>query len=422
MKKLLAILIIATCTLSSKAQFDKYFQNKTLRLDYYHAGDAMTDNFYFKELIEEPHWGGSKTTLVDDKMYGNQLLKVYHAASGALIYSSGFATLFDEWQATAEAKTTQKAYPEALIMPFPKEEIRVEIWSRGAKNIFQKRWSQTVNPTNSFIRKAQTNLQSWDVVYNGAQDQKVDIVLLSEGYTEEEKARFRADADRFAKNLLGFEPFKSNAQKFNIRAVWSPSMEGGSSMPGENIWRNTALKSSYYTFDSERYIMIDDFQGVRNVAANVPYDYIYILANTKKYGGGGIYNFYGISAAGDERFAGKVYVHEFGHLMSGLGDEYVGTTSFDELYPKSVEPWEENLTTLVNFESKEWSKMLPKGTKIPTKTVTERVLGVYEGGGYQSQGIYRPWVNCIMRDLWVIDDFCPVCTKTIENKIDKLTK
>lgn len=422
MKKIFTLAIFVLTTLGASAQFSEFFSDKTLRMDYYHAGTAQEEDYFFKELIEEPYWGGSKVTLLDDKEYGNQLLKVFDVASGKLIYSTGFCTLFDEWQTTTEAKTMKKGYPESVVMPFPKAPVRIELWARGAKNIFQKKFEYTTNPSSYFIRKARPNLETWEVVYSGDHAKKVDIVVLGEGYTEGDKEKFRHDADRFASELLKYEPFKSRAKQFNIRAVWSPSAQSGATMPGENIWKNTALKSSYYTFDSERYIMVDDFQNVRDIASNVPYDYIYILANTKKYGGGGIYNFYGISAAGDPSFAGKVYVHEFGHLLIGLGDEYVGTTGYDEFYAKDVEPWEENLTTLVDFKNKMWSKMLPKDAKIPTTSSEERVLGVYEGGGYQAKGIYRPWVNCLMRNLWVIEDFCPVCTKTIEMKIDKLIK
>ena len=129
--------------------------------------------------------------------------------------------------------------------------------------------------------------------------------------------------------------------------MWAPSDDSGVTIPGENVWRNTACGASFYTFDSERYQMVTDFQRLRDMAAHVPYDYIYVLSNTQKYGGGGIFNFYGISAAHHPTRTGKIHVHEFGHLLLGLGDEYVGTTSYDDMYAKSIEPWEPNLTTLV---------------------------------------------------------------------------
>lgn len=423
MKRIFLITLLSMMSIASFSQFSKYFEPKTLRIDYYHCGNANSEEFYLDELIEEPHWAGNKSNMIDVNEYGNQLFKVYDVATGNLIYSQGYCTLFDEWQTTLEAKSVNKCYPEAVVMPMPRAAVRIEFNARNCENKWEKKFEYTIDPSNYWIRKSTPSDETFDIVYNGAAEKKVDIVLLAEGYTESDKAKFLKDCEAFASEFFKYEPYKSRFEDFNIRGVWRASKDSGASMPGEHIWKETPMEAHYYTFDSERYIMIDDFQKVRDLAANVPYDVIYVLSNTKKYGGGGIYNFYGISAAGDPKFAGKVYVHEFGHLFVGLGDEYVGTTGYDEFYAKDVEPWEENLTTLVNFDKKMWKKMLPVGTKIPTEDVksNERVLGVFEGGGYQNKGIYRPWRTCLMRG-WSIDDFCPVCTATLNKQIDFLTK
>lgn len=424
MKKTLLIALLSVSFASASAQFSKYFADKTLRLDFYHCGTATTENYFIKELIEEPFWGGSKTSLIDTKEYGNQLFKVVDPATGTVLYSQGYCTLFDEWQTTAEAQTTQKCYPEAVVMPFPKIPVRVEFWARDAKNIFNKKFEYMVNPESYNIVKRSPSLETFEVVYNGAPARKIDIVLIPEGYTKDDRAKFAADCKIFADVLFKYSPFKEQKRNFNIRAVWAPSADAGVTLPGENLWRNTTLDARYYTFDSERYQMVNDFQRVRDVASNVPYEYIYVISNTKKYGGGGIYNFYGISSSGNDDFTAEVYVHEFGHLFIGLGDEYVGTTGYDEFYAKDVEPWEENLTTLVDFKKKDWSKMLPADIVIPTPATPENSekLGVYEGGGYQNKGIYRPWVNCMMRDLSRSKGFCPVCQKALNDKIESLIK
>lgn len=425
MKKIIFIFFASTLTINSLAQFSRYFEPKTLRLDYYHCGTDKSEDFFIDELIEEPHWAGNTDRMIDDKEYGNQLFRVYDAQSRTLLYSQGYCTLFDEWQTTEEAKNSKRCYNESIVMPFPKQAVIVEFNSRDKENRWVKKMEYTVDPSDYRIRKSRPSDQTFDIVYNGAAGKKVDIVVLGEGYTESEKSKFLDDCQAFATEIFRYEPFKSRATEFNVRAVWRASQESGASMPGENIWKETPLDSRYYTFGSERYIMIDDLQKVRNLAANVPYDLIYVLSNTKKYGGGGIYNFYGISAAGDPKFAGKVYVHEFGHLFTGLGDEYGGNGIGEdgEFYPKSVEPWEENITTLVDFDRKMWKKMLPEGTEIPTENLPQssRTIGVYEGGGYQERGIYRPWPNCLMRSF-TIDEFCPVCLATINGMIDHYTK
>ena len=206
-------------------------------------------------------------------------------------------------------------------------------------------------------------------------------VLLPEGYGAGERAKFEAACREFAREFFSYSPFREYASRFNIRAVWAPSADSGVTIPGERVWRNTACGASFYTFGSERYQMVDDFQRLRDIAAHVPYDYIYVLSNTQKYGGGGIFNFYGISAAHHPTRTGKIYVHEFGHLLLGLGDEYVGTTSYDDMYARDIEPWEANLTTLVGFEDKFWKAMVPAGTPVPTPDTPEYegVVGVFRG-------------------------------------------
>ena len=419
MKKIILLVVILFLTYQSDAQFSKFFEEKTLRLDYYHCGNAKTEQYFFDELIQEQFWAGSLTYLIDSLGYGNQRMEVHAADTGELIYSRGFSTLFGEWQTTPEAKFTACCYPESLILPFPKEKVVVSIQSLNRMGIFEKNFEYTVDPKSYFIKKEREKLPVFDVINSGIPAKTVDIVLLPEGYAKYQEKLFKDDCQKFASEFFRYSPYSENKNKFNIRGVWAPSKEEGPDVPGDNSWKKTRLNASYYTFDSERYLMIEDYQGVRDVAGNAPYDFIYILANTEKYGGGAVYNFYGISAAHHVDESGKIYIHEFGHLFAGLGDEYVGGVEYSEFYPTNLEPWEPNLTTLVGFDKK-WKNMLPEGTVIPTpdKGKNGDKLGVYEGGGYVSKGVYRPWPNCLMNNLHQIDVFCPVCIKSIQEMID----
>ncbi len=419
MKYLILLLISILFVSETDAQYSMYFTGQTLRLDYYHCGNISTEQFYFDELIQEPYWAGSQIRLIDSSGYGNNFVEMRTADTGELIYSSGYCTLFGEWQTTPEAKLTNRCYPESVVMPFPQAKVVVSILSRNRKGVLEKKFEYAVDPKSYFIKKERENLQVFDVVNSGDPAQKVDIVLLSEAYAEDQKKIFIADCKKFADEFFKYAPYSENKKNFNIRGVWAPSKESSPDIPGNESWNRTRLNSSYYTFDSERYLMVDDFQGVRDVAGNAPYDYIYILANTDKYGGGAIYNFYGISAAHHVNETGKIYIHEFGHLFLGLGDEYVGGVEYSDFYPTDVEPWEANLTTLVNF-NKKWKNMLPEGTPIPTpvESGNNKKVGVYEGGGYVSKGVYRPWINCLMNNLHTIDIFCPVCSQAIQNRID----
>ncbi len=428
--------------MDAQVNFDDYFTPKTMRLDYYHAGDAKSEHFFVDEVIEEPYWAGNKNYLVDERTMGNHIFKVLDKASGKVIYSRGYSTLFNEWQATPEAKTTSKAMPEGVTFPYPKNDVIVEFYTReNSTGKYHKKFAYEIDVDSYFVRKAKPNLNTIDVHYTGNPAKRVDIVLISEGYTEAEKQKFVDACKIFAEGFFSYYPYSVNKDKFNIRAVWAPSAESGISIPGEYLWRNTTLKTHYYTFDSERYQMIEDYQSILDVAANVPYEMIYILTNSQKYGGGGIYNFYGISAADiPGASTRKTYSHEFGHSFVGLADEYVGGSEMSDLYFPNVEPWEQNITTLANLESKDWKELLGNApVPTPVKETNWELnpqnpesadfdpkkpwkLGVYEGGGYLSEGVYRPWPNCMMNWFHRIDVYCPVCCREIQNTIDLYTK
>lgn len=427
---------------NAQVKFEDYFMEKTMRFDYYHAGDARNEHFFVDEVIEEPYWAGNKNYLIEQRNVGNHLFRVTDKATGKVIYSRGYNSLFNEWQTTPEAQTTSKAMPEGVTFPFPKNDIVIEFYTReNATGKLNKKFSHEIDVESYFIRKARPTLTTFDVFYTGNPAQRVDIVVIPDGYTEAEKPQFIEAAKTFAQNILGYSPYKENAGKFNIRAVWAPSQESGISIPGEHLWRNTALGAHYYTFDSERYQMLEDYQKLLDVAGHVPYEMIYILTNSQKYGGGGIYNFYGISAANiPGASTRKTYSHEFGHLFVGLADEYVGGSNMSDLYFPHVEPWEANITTLTDLKAKPWAEMLengPDGTKIekdtwnfnPQNPASENYdaehpwkVGIYEGGGYLEKGVYRPWPNCMMNWFHRIDVYCPVCSQAIQETIDLYTK
>lgn len=419
MKNLLLISILIIFSLHTFSQFSRNFHEKTLRLDYYHCGNSEVEHFYFDELKEEPYWAGSKNNLIDINDFGNQIYELRNSETNELIFSSSYCTLFGEWQTTLESKITEKCYAESIIMPFPKYKTNLIIKTRGNDGQFSKKFEYQIDPKSKFIKKVGKKYPVFDLHKSGLPENMVDVVLIPEGYTEDERKTFEADCKQFSEDFFSYEPYNSNKNKFNIKAVWAASAESGTDIPKDGIWKNTLLESSYSTFDSERYLMVNDFQQIRDIAGNAPYDYIYILANTDKYGGGAIYNFYGISAAHHVGSSRKIYIHEFGHLFAGLGDEYVGDVSYTDFYKTNIEPWEPNLTTLVNFESK-WKNMLPENTEIPTPIdfQNKNKLGVYEGGGYSNKGVYRPWINCLMNNFHTIDEFCPVCTQAIQKMID----
>ena len=244
-------------------------------------------------------------------------------------------------------------------------------------------------------------------------NKKLDVVIIPEGYTIMEMDKFRKDCKRFVGYFFNVEPFKSHENKVNFWAVIAPSQDSGTDIPGKNIWKNTLVNTHFYTFDIERYLTTQDMASVKDIAAYAPYDQIYILVNTTKYGGGGVYNYYNLCMS-DHPASAQVFTHEFGHAFAALADEYpYGYDNADELYNMKVEPWQVNITNLVDFSSK-WENMLDEFTPIPTPDTKkyENKVGVFEGAGYVKKKMYRPTHDCKMRSNQT-NDFCPVCYKTV---------
>ncbi|MCX8104727.1 MAG: IgA Peptidase M64 [Ignavibacterium album] len=420
MKKYLFLLsILLQINISAQINFDEYFTDGSLRIDYYHTGNDTLEIYSIDELMAEPFWAGSKNNLLDKFNYGKYKVIVRDEKSGNEIYSKTYSTLFSEWLTTAEAKQTTKSFSETIIIPFPKSNVIVEFYSRDKKNILHKKFEYKLKPEDYFIKRDRPlKFSSGKILDNGDPSLHVDIVLIPDGYTKSDSAKFISDCDRFTNYLFNSSPFRENKDKFNINIVFSWSEESGTDIPAQNIWRNTAANSSFYTFDVDRYLMIYDNKTLRHLASNAPYDQIYVLVNTNKYGGGSIYNHYSVCVA-DHPNSEYIFVHEFGHGFASLGDEYyTSEVAYSEFYPLDVEPLDPNLTTLVDFDSK-WKDLIEEGTPIPTPNSKEyqNKTGVFEGGGYSAKGVYRPAYDCTMKSI-SIDNFCSVCKRAIQQMID----
>ncbi len=421
--KILLFIIIVPLIVPAQVNYKKYFREKSFRFDFLLGGNNKEVTVYPQQMKQEPYWAGSKTNLIDPFNYGSYRFRIFDIKSDSLIFSKGFSTLFQEWQTTAEAKNTEKTFYQAAIFPYPKRNFRLEIDARQWDGNFKTLYASEIDPDNYFILKeSPTTFEVTDILQNGDPPEKIDVVILAEGYTEKEMDKFIKDAKRFSNYLFDEEPFKSEKNKFNIKAVLTPSNETGTDVPGEHIYSDTYFNSTFYTFDIPRYLTTSDMKTVYDVAANVPYDQIYVLVNTDRYGGGGFYNFLTVCTS-DNSLSKEVFVHEFGHGFGGLGDEYyTSDVAYEDFYNLEVEPWEPNLTTLVDFESK-WEKMISDSTPVPTSRESkyEKTLGVYEGGGYESKGIYSPYMDCRMKSN-IADEFCPVCKDAIRKMIDYYSK
>lgn len=414
-----ALLCGIVCT--GQPRFDDYFIDKSLRIDFALNGNAEHQTAALQQVREEPVWGGPVRNLIDDFGYGGYYVNIYDRETGALIYSRGFNTLFEEWRATEEALTETQSWTTSVSVPYPKSSVTAEITARDKKDMQLHPILRTeIDPASIFIDRGRlTEHPVTRVRYEGDPHEKIDMVFLAEGYTADEQEKFLRDVETFADTLFGTPPFSTCRSDFNIWAVGLVSEERGTDVSGKGIYRNTALNSGFYTFGEERYLTTRDVKSIRDAVWNVPCDAIYILVNTEIYGGGGMYNFYAIGAADNEQTL-HIFVHELGHSFAGLADEYFyPDNTFEEYYSLRCEPWEPNITTRVDFGSK-WQDLMPEGVPVPTPAESEYSdgVGLFEGGGYSARGIFRPADHCMMRDY---APFCPVCSRSILRMIDFLT-
>lgn len=413
MRKLILCMamLLLTAVGATAQDFDRYFQDKTLRIDYIFSGDRNTQHLALDELMVEPRWYGKRRRLAEVPVEGNGQITVRDHRTGRVIYRNSFSTLFQEWQQEPEALHTTKAFENVFLVPMPRDTADVTVDLRDNRRQVCARLTHQVVPTDILIRPiGQHGVTPYELLQQAADTANcIHLAYLAEGYRAEEMGTFIADARAAMEALFEHEPFKSSRSRFNIVAVKSPSAESGASNPGKGIWKNTALHSHWYTNYSERYLTTSHLKDMHDLLAGTPYEHILVLVNSDGYGGGGILNSYILSTTRNA-WAKPVVVHEFGHSFAGLADEYAYDAEPVDLYPLDVEPWEKNITTRVDFRDK-WENLLGK----------DKAAGFYEGAGYKLKGVYRAYEDCRMRTNET-PEFCPACRQALQALIDFYTR
>ncbi len=468
------LLILTFISVSFSQNFETYFLNTSMRVDYFHTGTKDTESFSIDKIYEEKFFAGNKNNLIDNLNLGEYLFQIFDAKTNTLIFSKGFSSIFQEWQTTDEAiNGNEKTFHETIRFPFPKDKILLTISRRnkfvGDGNIMQfgEIFSTSIDPNSNVSKNIETKNQSFEIFKNGNPNSKVDIVIIGDGYSNLDKEKFLQDANRFANSLFATYPFSKHKDKFNIIAVETISENSGIDKPDKEIFKNTILGTTYNFFGSARYVLSENNKSIYDAVQLVPYDAIAILVNDDRYGGGGIYNLYTTCYTKTDNPEMEwqmdyVFVHEFGHSFAGLGDEYYSSqVSYNDFYKKNVEPWEPNITQNTNRQTLKWKNFINDDTPIPTlwkkneydslgkersklnrlandyyekrKPLYEREqeilktskykneVGLFEGAGYISNGMYRPSIDCRMFSVSLVD-FDAVCSKAIEETIDFYTK
>ena len=414
MKHVIATVVAGLMALTAIAQ------DRTLRVDYIFSGTDKSQEISLDEMSVFDGWAGRRVNLDEAPLRGNGQISLTDAQTGDVLYRQSFSTLFQEWQTTEEATRVRKSFENVFLLPMPSASAVVKVELYDFRGNVSSSLSHVVDPSDILIRCLDPKPAPHKyLLKSGNVEDCIDVAIVAEGYTVEEADKFYAQAQVAMEAILAHEPFAQYKDRFNFVAVALPSEDSGVSVPGEGLWKKTALGAHFNTFYMDRYLTTLRLRQMHDRLCGVPYEHIVILANTDTYGGGGIFNSYTLTTAGHPSFK-PVVVHEFGHSFAGLADEYYYDDQFVEYYYPDCEPWEQNISTLYDFESK-WSDMLPEGTVIPTAPVEgNSVVGVYEGAGYQSKGVYRPFPDCRMKTN-AAESFCPVCQRAIARIIEFYT-
>jgi len=398
------VLLVAALSLPGQTLPADKFKNATLVVQYTFSGTDKSCDIAVDELLRTPGWAGRTRRLDQVPLRGNGQIRMTRRSDGQVLYRMSFSTLFQEWQATEEATRVRKSFENVFQLPMPDAPVDITVELYDFHNRVAASLTHPVDPDDILIRPAGHTVPEHRFLRrSGPASKCIDVVIVSEGYTEEEMDVFYADARAAVESILSHEPFKTLANRFNFVAVALPSNESGVSIPKQGLWVDTALGSSFDTFYSDRYLTTLHLKNLHERIAGVPYEHIIILANTDNYGGGGIYNSYTLTAAHHPAFR-PVVVHEFGHSFGGLADEYFYDDQYTELYYPDVEPWEPNITTKADFASK-WQALMGRDG-----------VGLYEGGGYQSKGVWRGSEDCRMKTN-SYPAFCPVCQDALSKLI-----
>lgn len=469
------LFIIYPSFLMGQVEFDSFFEDKTMRIDYYHSGNATSETAELDSVYTYGIWAGTKSSLTSGFNYGKSLYKIVDKQTGKLIYSKGFDNYFNEYQTTDKAIAGEmKTFYESAIIPHPKRSFVFIIEKRDSLNRLHEVYRTEIDPDKNVnqLKLDDKTVRVFTVLENGTPEKKVDIVIIGDGYTQGEMQKFEEDLVRATNNFFDVEPLKSHRDRFNVCGIFKPSIDSGVSDPSAGSIKNTAVNSSFGALGVDRYLITEDIKSVSDIAAYAPYDAIFIMANSNKYGGGGIYNFY-CTFTSDDINSGFLMVHEFGHSFFGLGDEYYGSsTAYNNFYPEGYEPLAPNITANTNKETLKWKSLLTEPIEVPTSWEKERYdssevawlkerailneeivtlqkekaseseitakqnenneknrahkklaqdilanpkyagkVGAYEGAGYASTGLYRPSITCIM--FTQENHFCAVCEEAM---------
>ncbi len=441
---------------------------RTLRVDYFHSGNADSELFSLDRVVREPlYWPGNPGHPLDASPRGKYLFEITPDGAAEPVFSRSFSSIYGEWETTGEARRSNRTFHESVRFPEPDRPFTLTIAKRNIDNGFDEVWRAELDPADYLVHQEAPAYVDEVVAIQDSGDPrfKVDLLLLGDGYTASEHDEFIAHARELTETLFATPPFRDRRDDFNVWALAPAAAESGVSRPSTGVYRDSPIGASYDAFRSERYVLTYENAALRRIASSAPYDAIEILTNSATYGGGGIYGLYSTAAANSE-WAAYLFIHEFGHHFAGLADEYYTSSVAYESPDEIREPYEPNVTALLDPSRLKWRHLVAPDTPLPTpwpkevyearslayqetrgelrdanapeaemnalfrenQTAVEALFasaphsdvpGAFEGAIYQARGYYRSEMNCIM--FTRTEHFCRVCAEAISAVIDEHT-
>ena len=314
---LIIIVTFVSCSRNDRQDFDKHFIDKTLRINLVHSGNDTIESFRLEKIYDDGLWYGRTKNLINPYRLGAYLYELRDVVTDELMYSDVVTTLFSEWRGTDEARKEKMSFNESIRIPYPHNDAKLTMYKIDSLDVAKPIWEYVIDDRAKALVEPAMNHNNRIVrlLDNGDPKDKVDIVILGEGYTSDEISAFDADALRFYNIFINTEPYKSRKSDFNIHAIQVPPTSEGNS-----------LRTSYGIFGHERYALAYDEWAFRQYATQSPYDYAVILLNDDKQGGGSLYNVYSVAAirSQSEDF---VIRHEIGHQIVGAADKYFSNSN-----------------------------------------------------------------------------------------------
>lgn len=234
----------------------------------------------------------------------------------------------------------------------------------------------------------------------GPRDQRVNMVIIGDGYTASDKEKFKSHMQTVADAVVKDYPLWDYTDYFNIYGIFVPSKEAGADQGAQGIYKDTYFGAAYDP-TIQRLLVIDNAKGFAIINKFVPEsDMQFAIVNSDVYGGSG-----GQIAVANYA-SPEIIAHEAQHSFTGLGDEYD--------YAGSTMPWEApNTTARGTRTTVPWGYWILPSTPVPTPATTPyaKLPGVFEGAAYNTKGWFRPKETCRMRENGL--PFCEVCMEAI---------